>query len=153
MKNIRKIIMVALLMTVGLMTIPIQAQMATTNEALTVANNWIDVIIQKKGGWGDANSAYVESIEEFNRGGRTVGYFCNVKPVGHIVLSLRKELAPVKAYSAKSNLDPKSEEGMADLIKGKMEDILKVIEQKAGPPSPRKAWPTLSKVRWKTYSR
>jgi hypothetical protein len=49
------------------------------------------------------------------------------------VLSLRKELAPVKAYSARCDLDPKSEEGMADLIKGKMEDILKAIEQKAGP--------------------
>jgi len=132
MDKLRKTILVALLLVAGL-TIPIRAKIVTTNEALTVANNWISVIIQKKGGWGDANTAYVEDIQEFRRGRRMIGFFCNVKPRGCIVISLRRELAPVKAYSARSNLDPKCEEGMVDLIKGRMEKILDTIEQLVGP--------------------
>ena len=49
------------------------------------------------------------------------------------MVSLRKELAPVKFYSATSDLDYESEEGMADLIKDSMERILDSIEQKFGP--------------------
>jgi len=132
MENLRIKILLALLIAVGL-TLPIQAKMATMDEALNVASNWIDLVIQKKGGWGDANSAFVQDIQEFKQDQRTIGYFCNVKPLGYIIVSLRKELAPIKAYSARSDLDPASSEGMADLIKGKMEGILNAIEQQAGP--------------------
>ena len=132
MDKLRNTIFAALLLVAGL-TIPIRAKMATTNEALTVANNWVRMIIQEKGGWGDANTASVEDIQEFKRGQRTIGYFCNVKPRGCIVISLRRELAPVKAYSVRCNLDAESEEGMADLIKGRMERILDTIEQLVGP--------------------
>jgi len=132
MKNIRNTILVAFLLFAGL-TMPIRAKIATMSEALTVANNWISVTIQEKGGWGDANMAYVEDIQEFRRWRRMIGYFCNVKPRGFIVISLRRELAPVKAYSTRSNLDPECEEGMADLIKGRMEGILDTIEKLVGP--------------------
>jgi len=132
MENLRNKILVALLIAVGL-TIPIQAKMATMDEALNVASNWIDLVIQKKGSWGDANTAFIQDIQEFKQGQRTIGYFCNVEPVGYIIVSLRKELAPIKAYSARCNLDPAFGEGMADLIKGKMEEILNAIEQQAGP--------------------
>lgn len=130
--RIKKTIVIALLAVTGL-TIPGLAEMATENDALTVANNWISMIIQEKGAWGGANTAFVEDIQEFRRGERTIGYFCNVKPVGYIVISLRKELAPVKAYSARCNLDPKSDKGMADLIKDRMERILDTIERLVGP--------------------
>jgi len=132
MKKLRNIILVALLMTVGF-TIPIQASMVATNKALTVANNWINVIIQKKGSWGGANDAFVQDIQEFKRGGRIIGYFCNVEPAGYIVVSLRRELAPVKAYSAISSIDPESDEGLADVIKLGMERILNGIEKQVGP--------------------
>jgi hypothetical protein len=97
--------------------------MATMDEALTVANNWINLIIRKAGSWGDANTAYVEDIQEFKRGRKSLGYFCRVKPMGYIVLSLHKQLAPVKAYSATCDLDPESEYGMAELLKDCMERI------------------------------
>ena len=113
--------------------LPVRAQMATMDEALTVATNWITVIIRKKGDWGGSETAEVDEIREFKRGNRVVGYFCRVKPSGYIVISLRKELAPVKAYSAKTDLDPGSEEGMADLLKGGMERVLNRIEQQIGP--------------------
>lgn len=122
MDKLKNTILIVLLMAVGL-TMPARAEKASIDEALTVANNWINLIIQKKGSWGDANTAYVEDIQEFKRGQRILGYFCNVKPVGHIVLSLHKQLAPVKAYSATCNLDPESEVGMAELLKDCMERI------------------------------
>lgn len=109
-----------------------RAEIVTTDEALVVANNWINTIIRKKGSWGEADSAHVDSIREFKRSNRVLGYFCNVEPVGYIIVSLRKEFAPVKAYSARSELVPDMDEGMADLLKDKMEHILNKVEERFG---------------------
>ncbi len=108
---------------------PVQGQMATWDEAFTVAVSWTERVIQNKGQWGDSDWAYVVDIQEFKRDERVIGYFCDVDPVGFIVVSLRKELAPIKAYSVESNLDPESDVGMADLLKMKMEGILDAIEE------------------------
>ena len=108
-----------------------RAQMVTMPEAGAVANNWIRVIVNKKGSWGEAENARVIAIEEFKENNRILGYFCTVEPIGFIVVPLRKEFAPVKAYSATSNLDPQTED--ADLLKEMMEDILDKIENWFGP--------------------
>lgn len=131
MKNLAIPILVASFAAIALIS-EVRAEIVTTDEALSVANNWINAIIQKKGGWGDADSAHVASIKEFKRGERMIGYFCNVKPVGYIVVSLRKELAPVKAYSARTELEPDMDEGAADLLKARMERILDRIEERFG---------------------
>jgi hypothetical protein len=128
MEKSRNTILIASLVLVGL-TIPVGAETATMNEAQAVSKNWIDLIVQKTGSWGDANTAYVEAVQEFKRGSRTLGYFCRVKPIGYIVLSLHKQLAPVKAYSATCDLDPESEVGMAKLLKDCMERILNWINE------------------------
>jgi hypothetical protein len=131
MKNITFGILIASLAAM-VFTSEVRAEIVTTDEALVVANNWIDAIIQKKGSWGEAESAYVNSIQEFKRGERILGYFCKVEPVGYIIVSLRKEFAPVKAYSARTELDPDMDEGMADLLKDKMEYILDKVEEHFG---------------------
>lgn len=132
MKNLKLTILFTFLMVISLIS-PMHAEIVTMDEALTVANNWITVLMQKKSAWGDANKAHVEDVQEFQRDGRILGYFCRVWPKGYIIISLRKELAPVKACSATSDLDPASEEGMADLIKDCMERILNTIEKEVGP--------------------
>jgi len=132
MEKLRNTILIASLVLVGL-TMPVRAEMATMDEALTVAKNWVTLIIQKKGNWGGSETAEVEGIREFKRGQRLIGYFCRVMPKGHIVISLRKELAPIKIYSATSDLAPECEEDLADLVKGKMERILNEIERQVGP--------------------
>ncbi len=131
----RKLIIAILIacLAVPLLTAPVRAEKATIDEALTVAKNWVALIIQNKGSWGGSGTAQVGHIQEFKRGDRVIGYFCHVKPQGYIVISLHKELAAVKAYSATSDLDPESEQGMADVIKGGMEGVLAAIEQKLGP--------------------
>jgi len=132
MKRLVLTILIASLAVMGLSS-PVIAEMATMDDALTVANNWITLIIEKKGDWGGSETAEVEEIQEFKRGERVIGYFCHVKPKGYIVISLHKELVPVKAYSAKHNLDPESDEGMADLVKGGLERVLNSIEEQLGP--------------------
>ncbi|HIJ53241.1 MAG TPA: hypothetical protein HPP66_08820 [Planctomycetes bacterium] len=112
---------------------PVQAQIATTDEALTVANNWINTIIRKKGSWGEADSAYVDSIREFKRGERVLGYFCRVQPKGYIIVSLRKELAPVKACSATGDINPECDDGVVKYVRDCMERILNKIEKEVGP--------------------
>ena len=125
----RAISFLILCFTVLVFAFPAQSQMATKSEALSVANNWVTLIIQKKGDWGGSKTAAIAGMQDFKRGERLLGYFFRVQPKGYIIVPLRKEMAPVKAYSARSDLDPETEEGMADLLKGQMERILVKIEQ------------------------
>ena len=115
------------MITVMLKTPSVPAQTATMDEALIVAENWIERIVLNQENWGCYDWAQVADIQEFKRADRVIGYFCRIE--GFIIVSLRKEVAPVKAYSADCNLDPDCDEGMADLIKMKMEAILDAIEQ------------------------
>jgi len=108
------------------------SKMVSTNEALKVANNWITLIIEKKGSWGGSDYAEIEKLQDLTRDGKQIGFFCKVNPQGFIIVSLRKELAPIKAYSATACLNPDSDEGMADIIKGKMTGIVNTIERKLG---------------------
>jgi hypothetical protein len=120
-------------LTVIIISPSVRAQVATKNQALTVATNWIRMIIEKKGDWGGSKSAEIAEIQELKRGDRILGFFCRVEPQGYIIVSLRKEMAPIKAYSAKCDLDPEAEEGMTDLIKDRMDAFLTWIEQRFGP--------------------
>lgn len=119
---------------------PARAQLATAEKARVVARNWIETIIEIKGGWGDSETAQITEVTEFKRGDRVLGYYCPVEPSGHIIVSLLEGLAPVKAFSESSTLDPNSDEGPADLLKLKMESILDEIERQIGPlPTVREA--------------
>lgn len=109
------------------------AQMADVDETATVAENWIKLIIAETGSWGDQETAALKPMVEFKRNERLLGYLYPVNPSGYVLVSLRKELAPVKAYSTKGSLDPISDEGMSDLLKVSLERILDTIEQKLGP--------------------
>jgi hypothetical protein len=112
---------------------PVRAEMATMDEALSVAKNWVVLIIHLKGDWGSSDTAEVKEIQELKLGEQTVGYFCRVSPTGNIVVSLRKELAPVKAYSEISEMDPKSEKKMMGFIKRNMQRTLDKLEKQVGP--------------------
>lgn len=122
---------ISIWVTCVVLTSPLQAQMATIDDALTVANNWMRLIIRQEGNWGGSDTAEVIEIQEFTREQRVIGYFCRVSPNGYILVSLRRELAPVKAYSTTCDLDAASEEGMSDLMKGKMARILDSVEPSA----------------------
>jgi len=132
MKRLTITILVAFAVVTGL-AMPVRAKLVTRGEALRVANNWITLIIQKRGDWGGSTTAAVDEIQPFTSDGRTIGYFCRVRPQGHIIISLRRELVPVKAFSDTCNLNPDSDEGLPGLLKGCMERIVKQIEEQVGP--------------------
>jgi hypothetical protein len=130
----------------ALWTLPVQAQTVTEDQAFTVAQNWVTLILQKKGKWGESKTAEVQDIQEFRQGERVLGYFCRVRPKGCVVISLRKEMSPIQAYSDTHELDPGSEEGIMALIKEGMEQSFYKIETLAEsipPPSSPGDWATL----------
>lgn len=110
-----------------------EAQRVSSTAAAAVARNWVTLQIARNGAWGGSPEALSGAAQEMYRGKRLVGYFVPVSPQGYVVVSLRQELEAVKAYSETDTIDPKSDAGMADLIKGRMERIIKAIEAAAGP--------------------
>ncbi len=126
MKNIFISIMV--ISVIAISCLPLRAQPVSIDEANTVAQNWIRAIIDKKGDWGGFDTAQINEIVAFTHKGKTVGYFCKVEPRGFILVSMRRELAPIKAYSARNDLDPEAEEGLTDLLRGQMGSILNRFE-------------------------
>jgi len=110
-----------------------RAQTVRSEEAFNVAQNWTALIIAKEGSWGGAETAEVYEVREFTRDGLLLGYFCPVQPQGYVLVSLRKELAPVQAYSDTGDVDPESNEGMMGISKEEMERILREIDMPAEP--------------------
>ncbi|MHC1777720.1 MAG: C10 family peptidase [Lentimicrobium sp.] len=108
-------------------------QFVSKEEASLVAQNWIQMVIDKYGSWGEYNSASAGPTQDFMYNGRIIGYFCPVEPVGYIIVSLRKELTPVKAYSETSEYDPIPDDKESSLIKFMMSRIIDAIESKYGP--------------------
>lgn len=125
-------IMALVLLTFAALLSPSWAKKVTQDEALKVARNWTTVVVSEQGSWGDSPIAEVVSVQEFERNGRVLGYFCRVRPRGYVIVSLYRPLEPVKAFSETSDLDPSSEQGMADLIKDGMERVLRAVEKQVG---------------------
>ena len=111
----------------------LRAQIVREDEAVTVAKNWIATVIKKFGDWGGRDDASVQSVQEFKRGDRLLGYYVSVNPSGYIVVSLRKEFPPIRAYSTTVDIDPASNAGIVDVTKIFAERILDEVEKKIGP--------------------
>jgi len=110
----------------------ITGQVVTREEAAVIAQNWINIIIDQYEGWGEYDKANPEIVYPLERNGQQLGFYCQVKPEGFIVMSLRKELAPVKVYSERGRIDMDLDIGMPDLIKDCMQTIVDGINQQAG---------------------
>lgn len=111
---------------------PAGATRVTAEDARKVAEAWVQLIAANENGWHGCGEARVDVVRQLKRGGRLVGYVCSVKPGGYVVVPLYKELAPVKAYSTTDTLNPDSDAGMADLVKGAMETSTRNLERMFG---------------------
>lgn len=120
-------------LAVLILSAPGAARIVTRDEARNIAENYIALIVEATGGWGETTSASVGDIEELRRGERLLGYWCHIEPAGHIVVSLHDELAPVKASSETWDGDPSCEGDMFDVIKIKIEQEHDYIEARIGP--------------------
>ena len=108
------------------------AGVSESDKARKIAMNWLAVILERDGSWGGATHPSIDVVREFKRGEFHLGYLVSVKPHGYIVTSAVEELAPIKAYSSTSTLDPADEEGMCLLLKDVMERRLKLMTAKFG---------------------
>lgn len=134
MKNFNIYILIsAVALSVLLWPAQTSAQLVTSDRARAVAENYITLIIESNGSWGGSPTASVGSIDELRREGRLLGYWCHVEPAGHIVVSLHKALAPVKASSETWDSDPGCNADIIDVIKYKIEQEHDFIEENIGP--------------------
>ena len=110
------------------------AQAELVNESLAgkIAQGWVTMITELNGDWGGSKTAEVINIKEFRRDGQLLGYYCEVAPNGFMLISLVKGLAPVKAWSATSRLDPLLEEGPTGLMKDQLGRVLKGVVDEFG---------------------
>ncbi len=109
-----------------------RAELASPNEARRAAENYVALILAKDGQWGASASARVLSIEPFTRGERVLGYYCAIEPVGYMIVGLYKELAPIRTYSVRFDLDPTTDVGMTDLLKVRLERLYGALERQIG---------------------
>jgi hypothetical protein len=100
------------------------SQSVSVNEAFTIANNWIRIINDRYGGWGDYKNAQPRTVEEIIQEGKLLGYYCAVDPEGFIIMYPEKYLFPIKAYNESGTLDMNAEGGMAVMIKDRMEKVI-----------------------------
>jgi hypothetical protein len=134
-----------------------RAEVTNRDEAGIVAKNFVSYVIASKGSWGEHASARVTSVRELRRGDRILAYVCAVEPVGYVVVSLYKDLSPIKAYSVKSTLDPDATQGLTDFMRASLDLLYKAIEERLGRPletsddlravtgrDPRGGWTTLA---------
>ena len=118
-------------LTIIAVPLPTSAQDVAQDEALTMATNWISAITYEYGNWAGSQNATVLKVQEFMNGGETIGYFCSIKPKGFIVVSLKKEMAPIKAYSDRNNLNPGLNGGIIAFLKDRMKKLQDKIIQVA----------------------
>lgn len=109
------------------------AQMVVARDAEAAARAWVAMVLRDRGAWGGAEAASPGPAQALAHEGRQVGWLCPVQPHGFVAVPLRRELAPVKAYSEASNLDPAATVGPAELLKAVMGRVVAAAERVAGP--------------------
>ena len=126
---------VALAAVLALVLIPAYGStgIVTSEDAMTVAENFIEHQIEVRGGWGESPWAEIAEMKELRRGDRLLGYHISVAPAGHIVVPITEMLTPVKSFSYTEDHVTESEVGYWQLLKDAMEHSLVQLEQVYGP--------------------
>lgn len=145
---------VLFLCIIGLWSSPVQAELASYDEARQVANNFVTQMLFQKGQWAGTSQVSVTDAMEIRAGDTLVAWSFSVDPKGFVMVSALKELNPVVAYSDNSNLDASHEGGplsMASEMLGIRATVfaqtygsLDAIQPKSGgvifDPAQREAW-------------
>jgi hypothetical protein len=103
-------------------------QFITSDEAAIVAQKWIRIVMDKHGSWGGQKDAFIGQIVSLEKDHRLIGYNCSVIPKGFIIISLRKELRPVKFYSTSGQYNSMEVNGTPNLIRDIMYKIVDTLE-------------------------
>jgi hypothetical protein len=109
-----------------------RATLVTSDEAMTVGTNFLEYMVDVGGSWGGAENPEIVGCYDLVRDGRLLGYHLSVHPSGHIVVSVLKELSPVKSFSFTEDYQTDSEEGYWLLLKDAVEYTLVAMEDRYG---------------------
>jgi hypothetical protein len=107
-------------------------EIATRNEARTVAENWIRLIVERDGSWAGSKEPKIRELTGLKSGDLEVAYFALIDPEGFIVISLLKDFAPILAYSTGGGLGPDSNNGIVAHIKSVSEKRMNLFLKRAG---------------------
>ncbi len=124
----------ALVISIALIVIPTLArsEAVTGLDAVVIASNFVDHMIDIYGKWGDAKEAEVVSCDDVWRGDMLLGYYVTISPSGYVFVPATRWLAPVKSFSFTESFDPESDTGYWQLVKDAVESACKTIEETYG---------------------
>ena len=104
------------------------------DRAKTVAQNFLQYTVQAYGPWAGTDSPSISKNEVLTHEGQVVGYNFLVDPKGHILVSSRDDLPPVKLYSDTSTLSIYAEDirEQVEWIAEETFDIGQAIDEHSG---------------------
>jgi len=123
----RHVIPALLLIAIGLSAVA-HAELVPIGEAQRVADNFVQMMIVKKGVWAGTTDARTGSMVPLTRGDRLLAYVYPVEPMGYVVVAAYWEMEPIRAFSTRSNLDPDDDTGLTDAIRVLQEEVLNAAE-------------------------
>ena len=119
----RHVIAALLLVAIGLPGAA-RAELVPIDEAQRVADNFVQMMVVQKDGWGADGQPQAGKVVHFMRDDRLLAYACPVDPVGYVVVAAYREMAPIRAFSMTGDLDVDADTGPADALKLLQEEVL-----------------------------
>lgn len=99
----------------------------STDNAVTVANNWLHLGQEMNWGWKNASVFKPSSAKEIHENGELVGYCLTVPGGGYILVPAYRELPPITAYSTESVFDLGAQSGFCALIREQLRYKLDLV--------------------------
>ena len=100
------------------------AQAVNREDARQVAETWLGARQAR----GAAPTARILDCQPFTAEGRLLAYRLPLEPAGVIVVSARRALPPIKAFSFETDFDPADDGGVADLLRFTLGESLDLLE-------------------------
>ncbi len=111
---------------------PASAEMATPEEMENVCRNWLSYIVDQTGDWaGDPNPS-IAGVTPLTAGDTVLALCFSIRPRGHVVVPVLKELPPVKAYSEKCGIDPDRAVGYPEFLREILRDRTRRFVERYG---------------------
>lgn len=127
----KKIILFFVVIPFTFLLFPIigKCQFVTMDEAGIIAKNWVQMKVDYYGSWGGSVSPQAGQIEEMHSEKNLIAYYCVVLPKGTIILSARKEIGPIIAYSTNDDffLNKSVADDMNSLIASQMDTLISIF--------------------------
>lgn len=137
--------------------LPARAELATPVETRRVATNWLTAVVRQHGDWAGTRTPAVVGVEAIIGRNGPLAHCYRVAPRGYVVIPLLKELPPVRAYSAASDLDVNAAGGMTQLLRDVLEHRFDMYTTRFGSPNApqiagREVFPAVYRQQWNTLA-